>query len=310
MGLQELGTDFRWVGTEALCPPHLYPLPYGLREKASGMDHISVDHTTWLVFAEPGHPHFHRFHSGNKIVLDTLDGPEISSADLATSRIYFKCQLPREEKSWIFTGETPPEFRSRVRPFPYSTFTFPRKFPPPTPTRGIFFLGWDAKGASRRRKIVSALKSSKLPFVGGLFQREDLSPDPVPRELSHPRLFPIDLYQEMARDFKINLALAGNGPLSFRLYELLSLGCFVISERLSVPILPEEPRDREHLVFFDTTEELISLCDYYLKEDQERERIAEKGYSFYWNSLTPLQIAKYFLSCLPVDRQPPTTNNG
>ncbi len=70
-------------------------------------------------------------------------------------------------------------------------------------------------------------------------------------------------------------------------------------EELDVPILPKEPIPGEDIIFFKSDlSDLLDLCDFYLKNEPERIRIARNGYKFYWENLTPQHIAKYFLENL------------
>lgn len=82
--------------------------------------------------------------------------------------------------------------------------------------------------------------------------------------------------QEIARS-KIGLNFRGGGWDTLRFWELTGMGCFVISQRLQIQI--DHPFvDREDIVYCkDDLSDLVSLCEYYLEHDQEREAIAKNA---------------------------------
>lgn len=325
-GLLERGIDLRWVGDDSLWPPYLLPIPPEVSDSSIPAREAGLllrkEPIDYLVFSEGSNylPYLSTSRAP-RIVLDTLDPPTINLTDLCMSHIYFKCQLPQNKEEWIlsdsrggfanygsFVEATAGLFdlschEGKIQPFPYSVFNLTRRFPMPSPTRGVFFLGWDSGQVSNRREVVARLKSANeegcLDFSGGLFKRDELWGEEPPEHLVHPRISPLELYYNTCRDFKVNIAPAGNGSLTFRLYELLALGCFVLAERIPVRILPEEPVDGQHLVYFDPDlSNLVDLCRYYIENDEERASIAKRGYDFYWNRLTHCHIADHFLSRL------------
>jgi spore maturation protein CgeB len=62
---------------------------------------------------------------------------------------------------------------------------------------------------------------------------------------------------------------------SDRLTNYISCGTFTLAKR--VPDTDLLFKDKEHLRYFDSTEEFFELADWYLKHDAERERIAQAG---------------------------------
>lgn len=78
---------------------------------------------------------------------------------------------------------------------------------------------------------------------------------------------------------KINLNILtkeNRDTTNIRNFEIPACGGFQLSER-SNEILEMFEEDKE-IVCFETVEELISKCDYYLKDESERERIRLNGY--------------------------------
>lgn len=62
----------------------------------------------------------------------------------------------------------------------------------------------------------------------------------------------------------------------YRLYEALLCGGLVLVDKFIVPVI-NSFRDREHLVYYSSLEELDKLLEYYLLNEEERERIALNG---------------------------------
>ena len=298
-GLAEMDYPFHWAGDQSLWPHHLLPVPRNLMiRRITITDGTNKAMSGELsVFSDLLPVNFHNLGLHNLITLDSRDSLDIDSDSLSYSRVYFKCQLLKGAEN------------NRTRPFPYSTFTYPqRKLVKPS-RREIFFLGWDSTGPSRRREIISKIKGSGLPFTGGLFSREELCDRTVPEELNHPRLYPVELYEQTSDEFQVHLCLQGNGPLSFRLYELMSRGHCVISEPLPVHITPVEPINQCHILYMcKDLSDLLGLCDYYLNNELERNRIGSNAYDFYWTHLSPVRIAEYFLSNL--EKICPSTNTN
>jgi len=74
---------------------------------------------------------------------------------------------------------------------------------------------------------------------------------------------------------KINLNFTGGGP-SDRVYKILAAGGFLLSQRWP-DIKKYGLRPTIDYVQFDTPDEMIRLCKYYLKNETEREQIARQG---------------------------------
>ncbi|MBN3039017.1 MAG: glycosyltransferase [Candidatus Omnitrophica bacterium] len=90
-------------------------------------------------------------------------------------------------------------------------------------------------------------------------------------------------YREMGRIYsssKIGLSFAIRGEcFTMRNYEIMAGGAMLLMKRLRDDSAEKLGFiDREHLVIFDGPKDLFDLIDYYLKDKQERERIAENGY--------------------------------
>ena len=90
-------------------------------------------------------------------------------------------------------------------------------------------------------------------------------------------------YREMSRIYSsskigFNFAIRGES-LTMRSYEIMACGAMLLMKRLRDDSAEKMGfMDREHLVIFDGPEDLFSLIDYYLKNEEERKQIAENGY--------------------------------
>ncbi len=69
-----------------------------------------------------------------------------------------------------------------------------------------------------------------------------------------------------------------NNDLNMRVFEALSCGALLITNRLEGNGQEELFSDRVHLVQYDTIDEALSLIDYYLRHPEEAEQIAEMGH--------------------------------
>ena len=80
---------------------------------------------------------------------------------------------------------------------------------------------------------------------------------------------------------KIGFSFAIRGEcFTMRNYEIMSCGAMLLMKRLRDDSAERMGFvDRKHLVIFDGPEDLFSLIDYYLKNEEERKQIAENGYN-------------------------------
>jgi len=83
---------------------------------------------------------------------------------------------------------------------------------------------------------------------------------------------------------------------SDRLVNCLSCGTFVLAKR--VPDTDLLFKDGVHLRYFDTVEEFFELADWYLKHEQEREKIAKAGMERAHSDFNCVKIAQYVLDII------------
>jgi spore maturation protein CgeB len=98
------------------------------------------------------------------------------------------------------------------------------------------------------------------------------------------------------------IALSINTPNDVRLYHsdrlvnCLSCGTFTLAKR--VPDTELLFKDGVHLKYFDTAEEFFELADWYLKHDQEREKIAKAGMERAHSEFNCVKMAKYLMDLI------------
>jgi len=83
---------------------------------------------------------------------------------------------------------------------------------------------------------------------------------------------------------------------SDRLVNCLSCGTFTLAKR--VPDSDLLFKDGVHLRYFDTAEEFFELADWYLKHDQEREKIARAGMEWAHSEFNCVKMAKYLMDLI------------
>jgi len=112
----------------------------------------------------------------------------------------------------------------------------------------------------------------------------------------NPRIEGIDYFQALSN---AKIALSINAVNNVRLYhsdrlvECLACGAFVLAKR--VPDSDLLFKDGTHLKYFNTPEEFFSLADCYLRNEQERKKIARAGMERAHSEFNCVKIAKHVL---------------
>ncbi|HIP12700.1 MAG TPA: glycosyltransferase family 1 protein [Arcobacter sp.] len=79
---------------------------------------------------------------------------------------------------------------------------------------------------------------------------------------------------------KVVLNFRGGGWDTMRYWEVPAIGSFMISQKPGI-IIPNNYRDEKEVVFCkDDLSDLVELCEYYLKHDDKRERIAKSAMEY------------------------------
>ena len=87
------------------------------------------------------------------------------------------------------------------------------------------------------------------------------------------------LFNEAARKFaesKICFNIAMTDDLNMRNFEVMATGSFLLTSW--IPTIEELFEDGKHLVLYRSMDEMVDKAKYYLKHDDEREKIAQAGY--------------------------------
>lgn len=87
------------------------------------------------------------------------------------------------------------------------------------------------------------------------------------------------LFEQAARKYaesKIVFNIAMKNDVNMRCFETLATGSFLLTDW--VPSMDELFEDGKHLVLYRSMDECIDKAKYYLRHDEERERIAQAGY--------------------------------
>lgn len=137
----------------------------------------------------------------------------------------------------------------------------------------LVFIGTWSK---RRENILSSLGDFNLRIWGGQWHKARRK---FHKKIEYNNPVYIDEMCKVISSSKININLLtkeNRDTTNIRNFEIPACGGFQLSERAN-EILELFEEDKE-IVCFETVDELISKCKYYLKHDSERERIRLNGY--------------------------------
>jgi len=162
---------------------------------------------------------------------------------------------------------------------PFFRFFYPRYKRNKKHKHDIFFCGSKVKkerNEEDRVNIWQRIKKEKFNSLGGIVYKRSKDKN-IPEELLCEE-FKGRKYIKAINSSKICLATEGIGEFTFRHLELWCLGAFVLSNNsINKLDLPIKPIDGVHYVSFDNIDDMIEKIKYYLKHDEEREKIAQAG---------------------------------
>ncbi len=95
----------------------------------------------------------------------------------------------------------------------------------------------------------------------------------------HPGFPEKNLFEDAAMKFslsKIAFNISIKDDVNMRVFETLGTGSFLLTNW--IPTLGDLFEDGKHLVTYKTLDEMVEKARYYLKHDNEREKIAKAGY--------------------------------
>jgi len=135
----------------------------------------------------------------------------------------------------------------------------------------IGFVGRDAQKFARGKQLEILKKRYPDSFIG----QTDF------RKMS-----------EIYSSSKIGFNSSIFNDINMRVFEVMACGCFLLTNKIKDNGFDELFIDKKHLVTYKNNKEMIELIDYYLKNKEERERIAEDGYRLTIEKHTYLHRAK------------------
>jgi hypothetical protein len=107
-----------------------------------------------------------------------------------------------------------------------------------------------------------------------------------------------NFYLEELKRSRVALNFRGGGWDTLRFWEVPALSTFMLSQELDIEI-PNDFVNGEHLVFCkNDLSDLIEKINYYLENEEERERIAKQGYDHLVEYHSDTARAKYILDKL------------
>jgi hypothetical protein len=145
------------------------------------------------------------------------------------------------------------------------------------------FVGQASSRHVRRTRLLDVLRSSGVPVAAVAGTREATA----------------EIYAESAASFNASL----NGDLNLRVFEVLSAGGCLLSDRLApeagLELLLEEDI---HYLAYDTPEELIDKARYLLGHPDRALKLAHAGNAAFVQSMLPARRAADFLGWIFEDR--------
>ncbi len=104
----------------------------------------------------------------------------------------------------------------------------------------------------------------------------------------------------------INLNISLNGDLNLRVFEVLSSGGFLLTDKLSIESGMELLfRDGEHLVCFENEKDLLDKIKYFIEHPEEANAIAQNGYQEFKQNHTPEKKIKELMDVIFDGKQNP-----
>lgn len=105
-----------------------------------------------------------------------------------------------------------------------------------------------------------------------------------------------EFYLEELSACKINLSFRGGGFDTLRYWEIPAVRSMLLSEPADI-IIENDFIDEKHAIFCDPlADDLVDLCNYYLKENTKREKITVNGEQHLHRFHTDIQRAKFIIN--------------
>jgi len=121
----------------------------------------------------------------------------------------------------------------------------------------IGFVGRDAQKFARGKQLEILKKKYTNSFIGGADFRK---------------------ISEIYSSSKIGFNSAILNDINMRVFEVMACGCFLLTNKIKGNGFDELFADKKDLVVYKNNKEMLELIEYYLKNEREREIIADSGY--------------------------------
>lgn len=143
----------------------------------------------------------------------------------------------------------------------------------------IGFVGQTGDLHPRRRRLIQSMLSAGLPLSGGLMPQPHVT--------------------NFLSDVLIGFNCSLNGDISMRVFEVISAGALLITDRLcsesGIDLLLDEGR---HFIAYDGEADLLEKARYYLSHPDEAIAIAEAGFRHFHGRLRPEDRASQILDAI------------
>ncbi len=211
---------------------------------------------------------------------------------MGENRVYFKIHLHRKDRKRFHKVYPAPNSTSSLEIIDnldyYRGLKDKKEY-----KHDFFFCGWHDDNGLRMRCVKQVKSQKRWRVYAGLqpFKHHTKVPKGLfMRRLTYPK------HLEHQCKSKVNLALPGGRALpycSFRHVELWAMGCFVLSVEPNL-ILPGDAKSCMG-TFKKDGSDFLRKAEYFIKNDDEREMIAEKGREYFDKYLTPEAHAVHFI---------------
>lgn len=129
----------------------------------------------------------------------------------------------------------------------------------------IGFVGRDAKKFARGKQLEILKKRYPNSFIG----QADFRKMP-------------EIYSSSMIGFNSSIL----NDINMRVFEVMACGCLLITNKIKGNGFDALFKDKKNLVVYENNKEMLELIDYYLKNEEERQRIADEGHRLVINEHT------------------------
>lgn len=140
-----------------------------------------------------------------------------------------------------------------------------------------------ASGGTRFNRLhaLQIIKDAQLPFLGGIFKKPEYTAQ-IPEHFAVD-ILPSKVYTDILGNTQVSLALHGDNPLTFRLFESFSRRCLVIAQDLNeISFVDCGLKDGVHYVSVKKDlSDLVERCNYFQNHLDEAQVIADAGFNHF-----------------------------